>query len=98
MLNAKPYSLNPQVFKEDVGKAMDILSDILQNSNLDEKSVERERDVILREMQEVEGMPEEVLFDHLHATAFQHSPLGKTILGPADNVRSITKVGGNPNP
>jgi processing peptidase subunit beta len=29
-----------------------------------------EKDVILREMQEIEGNPEEVVFDHLHATAF----------------------------
>lgn len=36
---------------------------------------------------QVEGIPEEVIFDHLHATAFQHSPLGRTILGPAENVR-----------
>lgn len=60
-----------------------------QNSNLDERAIERERDVILREMQEVEGIPEEVIFDHLHATAFQHSPLGRTILGPAENVRWV---------
>lgn len=76
----------------NVPQAVDILSDILQNSNLDERAIERERDVILREMQEVEGMPEEVVFDHLHATAFQHSPLGRTILGPAANVRSITRA------
>lgn len=31
------------------------------------------------------------MFDHLHATAFQHSPLGRTILGPADNIRSLTR-------
>ncbi|KAL4550904.1 hypothetical protein Ndes2526B_g08997 [Nannochloris sp. 'desiccata'] len=80
-----------KVFDQDVPKALDILSDILQNSNLDERAIERERGVILREMQEIEGMPEEVIFDHLHATAFQRSPLGRTILGPADNVRSITR-------
>ena len=34
-------------------KAVEILSDILQNSRLDEAAIERERDVILREMQEV---------------------------------------------
>lgn len=34
---------------------------------------------------------EEVIFDHLHATAFQHSPLGRTILGPADNIRNISR-------
>ncbi|KAI7983408.1 Serine/threonine-protein kinase Nek3 [Camellia lanceoleosa] len=40
---------------------------------------------------QVEGQTEEVIFDHLHATAFQHTPLGRTILGPAQNVRTITK-------
>ena len=42
-----------QVTKGHVGQAVDILGDILQNSKLDEASVERERSVILREMQEV---------------------------------------------
>lgn len=41
---------------------------------------------------QVEGMGDEVLFDQLHATAFQHSPLGQTILGSADNIRSITRA------
>lgn len=39
--------------KRDVGKAVDILSDILLNSKLEERAIERERDVILREMEEV---------------------------------------------
>jgi processing peptidase subunit beta len=42
-----------KVFKKDVPKAVEILSDILQDSNLDAAAIERERSVILREMQEV---------------------------------------------
>ena len=80
-----------KVFKKDVSKAVDILSDILQNSSLEQAHVERERGVILREMEEVEKEVEEVLFDHLHATAFQHTGLGRTILGSAENVRNITR-------
>jgi len=80
-----------KVLKRDVGKAVDILSDILLGSNLDERAVARERDVILREMAEVNKQTSEVVFDHLHATAFQFSPLGRTILGPEDNIRSITR-------
>lgn len=41
---------------------------------------------------QVEGQAEEVIFDHLHATAFQYSPLGRTILGPAKNIKTITKA------
>jgi len=80
-----------KVLGKDVGRAVDMLADILQGPLLEEAAIERERGVILREMQEVEGLPDEVLFDHLHATAFQHCPLGRTILGPADNIRSLTK-------
>lgn len=36
-------------------------------------------------------MAEEVVFDHLHATAFQGTPLARTILGPASNIASIQR-------
>lgn len=81
-----------KAFNSDVPQCVDILSDILQNSRLDESSIERERDVILRESDEVEKQVEEVVFDHLHATAFQHQPLGRTILGPRQNIRDITRT------
>merc|ERR1712205_39178 len=34
---------------------------------------------------------EEVIFDELHATAFQGTSLGRTILGPEENILSITR-------
>jgi mitochondrial-processing peptidase subunit beta len=58
-------------FRKDVPTAVDIISDILQNSKLETSAIERERDVILREQQEVDKQLEEVVFDHLHAVAFQ---------------------------
>ena len=58
-------------FRKDVGKSVDIISDILQNSKLENGAIERERDVILREQEEVDKQTEEVVFDHLHSIAFQ---------------------------
>lgn len=78
--------------KESVGQTMNILSDILQNSLYTEESIEREREVILREMQEVEGQMEEVIFDRLHETAYRGCALGKTILGPVENIRSLSRA------
>lgn len=75
----------------DIPKAVEILADIVQNSKLGEDEIERERGVILREMQEVESNLQEVVFDHLHATAYQGTALGNTILGPTENIKSITK-------
>lgn len=76
---------------QDVPKAVEILSDIIQNSKLGESEIERERGVILREMQEVETNLQEVVFDHLHSVAYQGTPLGRTILGPTENIKSINK-------
>lgn len=42
-----------KVMDKDVNNALDILADILQNSKFEENRISRERDVILREMQEV---------------------------------------------
>ncbi|KAI9309207.1 Metalloenzyme, LuxS/M16 peptidase-like protein [Cunninghamella echinulata] len=80
-----------KAFKYDVPQAVEILSDILQNSKLDVGAIERERDVILREQEEVEKQMEEVVFDHLHATAFPKESLGLTILGPKENIQSLTR-------
>ncbi|KAI9837027.1 MAG: hypothetical protein M1819_000676 [Sarea resinae] len=80
-----------KAFNSDVPKTVDILSDILQNSKLEASAIERERDVILREQEEVDKQLEEVVFDHLHATAFQGQPLGRTILGPKENIASIQR-------
>lgn len=77
---------------KDIPKAVEILADIIQNSKLGESEIERERGVILREMQEVESNLQEVVFDHLHATAYQGTPLGQTILGPSANIQSIGKA------
>eukprot|EP01097_Dermamoeba_algensis_P003539 TRINITY_DN2444_c0_g1_i1.p1 TRINITY_DN2444_c0_g1~~TRINITY_DN2444_c0_g1_i1.p1 ORF type:complete len:359 (-),score=64.08 TRINITY_DN2444_c0_g1_i1:56-1132(-) len=81
-----------KVFGQDVPQAVDILADILQNSQLTESAIERERSTILREMREVESNNEEVMFDHLHSIAFQGTPLAYTILGPEENIRSINRA------
>ena len=53
-------------------------------------AVENERQVILREMEEVESQIEEVVFDRLHEVAYVGTPLARTILGPTENINSIT--------
>ncbi|KAM3331695.1 hypothetical protein ACQJBY_027562 [Aegilops geniculata] len=75
----------------DVPAALDVLSDILQHPRFPQQGIQRERGVILREMEEVQGMMEEVIFDHLHTAAFRDHPLGDTILGPTENIKSISK-------
>jgi processing peptidase subunit beta len=80
-----------KVFKQDVGQAMDILSDILQNSKFEQHAIEMERGTILRELQEVEANNVELLFDYLHYTAYRGTALGRTILGSRENILKINR-------
>merc|ERR1719464_31913 len=80
-----------KVFKQDVPTAVEIISDILLNSTLSPDAINVERDVILREMQEVNKNQEELVLDHLHATAFQGTSLGRTILGTEENIRNLSR-------
>lgn len=77
--------------ERDIPKAVDILADILTRSVLDPKAIERERDVIIRESEEVDKMYDEVVFDHLHAITYKDQPLGRTILGPIKNIKTIQR-------
>lgn len=76
---------------DDINRSLEILADIIQKSKFGKEEIERERSVILREMQEVETNLQEVVFDHLHDVAFRNTPLGMTILGPVQNIQKINR-------
>ena len=79
------------VLKKDVGESLGILSEMLLNSTFDAAAIEREKRTILQEMEEVEKVEEEVVFDNLHYTAYQTSPLGRTILGTEENIKNMSR-------
>uniref|UniRef100_A0A0N4VCX3 Mitochondrial-processing peptidase subunit beta n=1 Tax=Enterobius vermicularis TaxID=51028 RepID=A0A0N4VCX3_ENTVE len=78
-------------FSKDIEHFVEMLSDILRNSLLRKAEIERERDVILREMEEVERNLQEFVFDHLHAGVYRGTSLARTILGPVENIRSLQR-------
>lgn len=67
--------------------AVELLGDIVQNCSLEDSQIEKERDVILQELQENDASMRDVVFDYLHATAFQGTPLAQAVEGPSENVR-----------
>jgi mitochondrial-processing peptidase subunit beta len=66
---------------------VEILSDIVENTQFNEEEIERERHAILRQLEETENNHQEVIFDHLHATAYQGTPLAKSVLGTTENIQ-----------
>lgn len=78
-----------KTLKDDIPRSVNILSDILTRSKLEKIAIEKERPVIIRESEEVDKMYDEVVFDRLHEVVFKDQPLGRTILGPIECIRSI---------
>lgn len=68
-------------------QAVELLSEVVQSCLLNEAEIEQQRGVVLRELEEVESNVQEVCLDLLHATAFQGTPLGHSVLGPSSNAR-----------
>jgi predicted Zn-dependent peptidase len=79
-----------RVLKEDVALAGDILSDILQNSVFDQNELDREQQVIVQEIGATRDNPDDHVFDLFQQAAFPDQPIGRTILGTVDSVKSFS--------
>ncbi len=76
---------------EHLEKSLDVLSDIFFNAVFDKEELEREKGVILEEINMSIDAPEDYCLDMLAKSYHGDEGLGRTILGSAKNVRSFTK-------
>jgi predicted Zn-dependent peptidase len=87
--SAETTAYYARVLKADVPLALDVLADILANPAFDPEELRREQNVIVQEIGAAEDAPDDVVFERLHETAFPGQPLGRSILGTRDTVRSF---------
>ena len=78
-----------KVLEDDVGLAVDLIADMLQNSLIDEEELGRERAVVLQEIGQAADTPDDIIFDHFQAAAYPDQPLGRPVLGAADIVGKL---------
>lgn len=78
-----------RMLKMDVPLALDVLADILSHPRFDPDEIEREKNVIIQEIGALEDTPDDLVFDFLQATAFVNQPVGRSILGTPETVRSV---------
>lgn len=80
-----------RILKDDLSLAVDILADILQNSTFDPTEFDREREVILQEIGQSYDTPDDIVYDYFQETAYPDQPMGRPILGPASNIKSLSR-------
>jgi predicted Zn-dependent peptidase len=79
-----------RVLSRDMPLAIDILADILTDSNFDPDELQREQHVILQEIGAAHDTPDDVVFDRFTETAFKNQQIGRSILGTPETVKSFT--------
>ncbi|MCX6785888.1 MAG: pitrilysin family protein [Candidatus Komeilibacteria bacterium] len=80
-----------KVNKERLELALDILSDILFKPLFPAVEIERERGVIIEEINMYEDNPLMLIGDIFEGTIFANHPLGKRISGPKANIKAISR-------
>lgn len=84
-------SFYAKMLKGDTELAIDILADLVKNATFPESELLKEREVVVQEIKQTIDMPDDIIFDYLQEQAFPNQALGRTILGPAEKVRSFAK-------
>lgn len=73
--------------------ALDVLADMLQNSSLDPAEIEKEKGVVLEEIQNVEDTPDDWIHDLFAQSIWNHHPVGEPIMGTPETVSSFSRQG-----
>ncbi len=77
-------------YEEYLERSIELLADIVFNSQFTEKQLERERIVILDEINSYLDTPSALIYDDIEQVVFNNHDLGNPILGTPESLMSIT--------
>jgi predicted Zn-dependent peptidase len=78
---------------ESAPAAIDLLTDFVGRPRLDAEELDRERGVVIQEINRAFDQPSMVAEYLIDRAALGDHPLGRTVLGPEENLRSFTREG-----
>lgn len=74
-------TIHTTVLKGDFGKAVELIADIVFRSTFPDRELEREKEVIIDEINTYKDAPAELIYDTFEDLVFEGSELGHNILG-----------------
>lgn len=78
------------VLKENIDRAVDLLTDIVFHSTYPQTEIDKEVEVIVDEIESYNDSPAELVYDLFENAVFGGHPLGHNILGTAEKLRRYT--------
>jgi predicted Zn-dependent peptidase len=79
------------ILDEDLPLAVDLLSDILSDSLFLQQELDKEKNVIIDEIDDANEIPEEKIHDYFFQDLFESHPLGMPVLGSKKTVTALTR-------
>lgn len=84
-------AIHASFLKEDYARAIELISDITFNSTFPEKEIDKEKDVVIEEINSYLDNPAELIFDDFEELIFLNQPIGRNILGTPESVRLFSQ-------
>ena len=84
-------AIHASFLKEDYERAIELISDITFNSVFPEKEIEKEKDVVIEEINSYLDSPSELIFDDFEELIFSNQPIGRNILGTPKSVGTYSQ-------
>jgi predicted Zn-dependent peptidase len=77
---------------EHIGRSIDVLADMFSGSVFDPAEMDKEKGVVIEEMNMIEDSPEDLGHDLIGETVFADSELGRSIIGTKESVSAVTRA------
>ncbi|HEV8153271.1 MAG TPA: pitrilysin family protein [Solirubrobacteraceae bacterium] len=72
-------------------QAIDLLTDFVGRPRIDQGELDKERGVVIQEIQRYKDQPAAVAEELIDRAAFGDHPLGRTVLGPEEHLRTFSR-------
>ena len=80
--------------KKDFARALELLTDIVFHSTFPQHEIDKEKGVVLEEIECYEDNPSELIFDDFEDVLFRGHSLGHNILGTPQHIKRFTTASG----
>lgn len=72
-------------------RTMELISDILINSTFPDRELEKEKEVVIEEINSYKDSPSELIFDEFEEVLFDGHPIARNILGTPENIKQFSR-------
>lgn len=76
---------------KDYERTLELFADIVFDSVFPEKEIEKEKEVVIDEINSYKDSPGELIFDDFEELIYRGEPIGRNILGTEENVRNLSR-------